>query len=56
MASASTCSRVLCVCVCVRMCAHMYMGDLCARMYKGEGHITEARQAGLLEARPAWGG
>lgn len=32
-------------CVCARKCAGMYTGDLCASMYKGQGHITEAGRA-----------
>lgn len=30
------------VCVCAHKCAGMYTGNLCANMYKGQGHITEA--------------
>lgn len=52
-------SRVLCVCVCVVCaCVHahvwacvracMYMGNLCASMYKGEGQVTEAGRRGCL--------
>lgn len=52
--SASTLARESRVCVCVYACAHerahvcacMYTGNLCANMYKGEGHVTEAGRWG----------
>lgn len=41
------------VCACV--CACMYMGNLCASMYKWRGSLSQRLgQVGLLEARPAW--
>lgn len=42
------------VCVHVHVCACMYMGNLCASMYKGASHRRWGRRG--TAARPAWGG
>lgn len=54
-ASASTLAPEACVCADVHVCIYVHGESLC-KYVQGVGSHHRSRGAGLLEARPAWGG